>query len=496
MKRILSFLTGLALLVPALVQCSKEYDDSWIKSKFEQIDSKLSNLESNVNSLNSYKTIVDNLQKGKVIDKITDNGDGTFSIYYVGESTPVVIKTVKGDKGDPGTPGDPGAPGDPGKDGVTPEFKIEDGDWFVSYDKGTTWTKLGSASSSESLFFQNVYMDGDVLVLVLIDGTEVRIPLKKEEPATIDDWVGNWKYDAEDIIITKASDERCLINWYDQANATYVQIPIDFVAQTGEMTLSMPENRAIGGNYDSATGTGISYYLNLYTAAGSRVSPDPAQGTLIATFRLNEDKTAATATSADPENFYYFFARPYDWGARKWGSSVFYMYCTDDSQLVKVDGGGETSNVPTIADWEGNWNKEGVSTPATICFYEASGYFMCYAPTSNYNDVGIVFTFNEEDGTWSFVTERNDGYCAYRQVDGAYEYFYFYAQHVDENNQQSYLTITKGDTILKGTMSADKKSITITSGIENCNKVPLYNNTARTWFTLPGNWLGTYTKAE
>ena len=492
MKRILLLIASAALLLPALVQCSKEYDDSWIKSKFDQIDSKLSNLESNVNSLNSYKTIVDNLQKGKVVDRITDNGDGSFSIYYVGESTPVVIKTIKGDKGEPGDPGTPGNDGKDGKDGVTPEFKIEDGDWFVSYDQGATWTKLGSASSSESLFFQNVYVEGDFLVLVLIDGTEVRINLRNEPAPVLEDWLGDWKYDDFNVSITKAGDARVTLNWYDESNAAYVQIPLDFDAETGNMTLSMPNNRAVGGNYDDATGTGLSYYLNLYGADGKRLSPDPAEGTQIATFSLKADKTEAVAAPADA-NFYYFFARPYDWTNRKWGSSVFYMYCTDESKLEKVGGGGgETSSVPTKADWEGDWNKEGVSTPATLTFYEASGYFMCYAPLSNYNDVGFVFTFNEEDGTWSFVTQRNDGYIAYRTgEDGASEYLYFYAQHDSE-----YLSIQKGDTVLKGTMSEDKQTITITSGIENCNKVPLYNNTAKKWFTQPGNWLGTYTRAK
>ena len=475
MKRILSFLTGLALLVPALVQCSKEYDDSWIKSKFEQIDSKLSNLESNVNSLNSYKTIVDNLQKGKVIDKITDNGDGTFSIYYVGESTPVVIKTVKGDKGDPGTPGDPGAPGDPGKDGVTPEFKIEDGDWFVSYDKGTTWTRLGSASSSESLFFKNVYMDGDVLVLVLIDGTEVRIPLKKEEPSTYEDWLGTWSVRGQyDVEIVENGGAPALVFGGEDI------VPLEWDATEGKMLLKMPAD-AVWAEGDLAD------WVLLYNTSNKSVSA--AAGTLMSTLSISEDKNTITLAAADA-TYYYIYIKTYDYAQSKYVESKHYLYL-DNETFTRKQEGGETTGVPTKADWAGNWNKEGVSTPATLCFYEASGYFMCYAPTSNYNDVGFVFTFNEEDGTWSFVTERNDGYCAYRQVDGAYEYFYFYAQH-----DSKYLTIAKGDTILKGTMSADKKTITITSGIENCNKVPLYNDTAKKWFTQPGNWLGTYTKAE
>ena len=477
MKRILSFITGLALLVPALVQCSKEYDDSWIKSKFEQIDSKLSNLESNVNSLNSYKTIVDNLQKGKVIDKITDNGDGSFSIYYVGESTPVVIKTVKGDKGDPGTPSDPG------KDGVTPEFKIEDGDWFVSYDKGTTWTKLGSASSSESLFFKNVYVDGDYLVLVLIDGTEIRLNLKGgEQPAaTYEDWLGTWSVRGQyDVEIVENGGAPALVFGGEDI------VPLEWDAAEGKMLLKMPAD-AVWAEGDLAD------WVLLYNTSNKSVSA--AEGTLMSTLSISEDKNTITLAAADA-TYYYIYIKTYDYAQAKYVNNKHYLYLENETFTRKQEG-GETTGVPTKADWMGNWNKEGVSSPATLCFYEAGGYFMCYAPTSNFNDFGVVFDFNEEDGTWTFsVYEDKNGYAGYRTVDGGYEYFYFYAQQVDESGQQSYLTLTKGATLLKGTLSADKKTITITSGIVNCNKVPLYNQTIKTWFTQPGNWLGTYTKAE
>ena len=34
-----------------------------------------------------------------------------------------------------GATGAPGIPGEDGEDGITPQLKIEDGYWFVSYDK-------------------------------------------------------------------------------------------------------------------------------------------------------------------------------------------------------------------------------------------------------------------------------------------------------------------------------------------------------------------------
>lgn len=86
-----------------------------------------------------------------------------------------------GAPGEPGTPGAPGEPGDPGADGVdgiTPQLKIDGGSWYISYDKGATWTELGVATGiATSDLFSDVHRDGDDLVLELRDGTVYRIPI-------------------------------------------------------------------------------------------------------------------------------------------------------------------------------------------------------------------------------------------------------------------------------------------------------------------------------
>lgn len=48
-----------------------------------------------------------------------------------------------------GQDGKPGEDGQDGKDGITPQFKIEDEYWWVSYDDGTTWEKLGQATGGD-----------------------------------------------------------------------------------------------------------------------------------------------------------------------------------------------------------------------------------------------------------------------------------------------------------------------------------------------------------
>jgi hypothetical protein len=48
-----------------------------------------------------------------------------------------------------GAPGKDGEDGTPGQDGITPQLKIEDGYWYISYDNGSTWTRLSKATGED-----------------------------------------------------------------------------------------------------------------------------------------------------------------------------------------------------------------------------------------------------------------------------------------------------------------------------------------------------------
>lgn len=58
------------------------------------------------------------------------------------EGNKIPVTNGKGEKGDTGESGQDGTDG---ADGKTPQLKIEDGYWYLSYD-GTNWTKLGKAT--------------------------------------------------------------------------------------------------------------------------------------------------------------------------------------------------------------------------------------------------------------------------------------------------------------------------------------------------------------
>lgn len=100
---------------------------------------------------------------------------------------------VDGADGKDGQDGTNGTNGADGKDGVTPQLKIEEGYWYISYDNGATWTELGKAVGEDGQngtngtngkdgqdgdsMFSKVTYDEKNAYLTLADGTVLTIPL-------------------------------------------------------------------------------------------------------------------------------------------------------------------------------------------------------------------------------------------------------------------------------------------------------------------------------
>jgi hypothetical protein len=105
-----------------------------------------------------------------------------------------------GQDGKDGADGKDGTDGQDGKDGITPQLKIEDGYWFISYDNGATWTQLGKATGEDGKdgtdgadgkdgqngtngkdgqdgdsMFQSVTQDENYVYFTLADGTVIKI---------------------------------------------------------------------------------------------------------------------------------------------------------------------------------------------------------------------------------------------------------------------------------------------------------------------------------
>ena len=104
-----------------------------------------------------------------------------------------------GEDGQPGQDGQDGEDGQPGQDGtdgvtpVTPQLKIEDGYWYISYNGGSSWEQLGKATGEDGKdgadgtdgqngadgdsFFRSVdTSNSEYVVFTLADGTEIKLP--------------------------------------------------------------------------------------------------------------------------------------------------------------------------------------------------------------------------------------------------------------------------------------------------------------------------------
>lgn len=106
---------------------------------------------------------------------------------------------VDGTDGKDGENGKDGINGTDGKDGITPQLKIENDYWYISYDNGVTWTQLGKATGEDGQngvngtngtngvdgidgdsFFQGVdTSNDDYVIFTLADGTELVLPRHK-----------------------------------------------------------------------------------------------------------------------------------------------------------------------------------------------------------------------------------------------------------------------------------------------------------------------------
>ncbi|MCQ2199318.1 MAG: DUF4988 domain-containing protein, partial [Paludibacteraceae bacterium] len=65
------------------------------------------------------------------------------------KQTLAILRAIDGANGADGSNGADGINGTNGNDGITPEFKIEDGKWFVSYNNKATWVELGQATGDK-----------------------------------------------------------------------------------------------------------------------------------------------------------------------------------------------------------------------------------------------------------------------------------------------------------------------------------------------------------
>ena len=93
-----------------------------------------------------------------------------------------------------GTDGTNGSNGTNGTNGVTPQLKIENDYWYVSYDNGATWVQLGKATGNDGLngingdsLFREVTIGDGFVIFTLNDGenSQIKLPFVTEAQLTV-----------------------------------------------------------------------------------------------------------------------------------------------------------------------------------------------------------------------------------------------------------------------------------------------------------------------
>ena len=200
MNKILSFFCTAMILL--LASCSKEYDDSSLVNRVDDLENRVTKLEQlcqqmNIN-ISSMQSIVDAMEKNDHVSTVNpiskDNQEIGYTIMFTNGKNITIYHGKDGKNGEDGKDGENGSNGytpnigvkqdfdnvyywtidnewltddkgnkikaspdkssdgqngTNGQDGKTPQLKIENEYWYVSYDNGTSWTQLGKATGND-----------------------------------------------------------------------------------------------------------------------------------------------------------------------------------------------------------------------------------------------------------------------------------------------------------------------------------------------------------
>lgn len=204
MKKIL-----LSICAALLAFCGCQDFDS-LSSRVDDLESRVKYLEELCKDMNGNITVIQAFvaahQDDLYIRSVTEVADGFMITFSDGKTYTLKNgeRGSKGDKGDKGDQGETGATGavpvvsiaydetdggyywtlngeyilNDGKKisalGITPQLKIEDGKWLISYDGGKTWEEVAPAYDQSSSI--EITEDADAVYFTLYDGTQFVIP--------------------------------------------------------------------------------------------------------------------------------------------------------------------------------------------------------------------------------------------------------------------------------------------------------------------------------
>ena len=212
MKKLLAFAALFAVV--ALTSCKYDDDDLWnsvhgLENRVAKLEELCKQMNTNISSL---QTIVTALQNNVYVTGTTplmkDGKEIGYTITF-SKGNPITIYHAKdGQDGEDGiTPtisvkkdtdgvyywtlngefivvdgGKIQAEGKDGTNGTTPQFKIENDYWFVSYNNGANWTQLGKATGEDGIGGDSMFSgvdyetSTDYVIFTLSNGTQIKLP--------------------------------------------------------------------------------------------------------------------------------------------------------------------------------------------------------------------------------------------------------------------------------------------------------------------------------
>ena len=215
MKKLLAFAALFAVV--ALTSCKYDDDDLWnsvhgLENRVAKLEELCKQMNTNISSLQTIVTALQNnvyvtgttplMKDGKEIGyTITFSKGNPITIYHGkdgqdGEDgiTPTIgVKkdtdgvyywTLNGEfiVVDGGKIQAEGKDGTNGTNGTTPQFKIENDYWFVSYNNGANWTQLGKATGEDGIGGDSMFSgvdyetSTDYVIFTLSNGTQIKLP--------------------------------------------------------------------------------------------------------------------------------------------------------------------------------------------------------------------------------------------------------------------------------------------------------------------------------
>ena len=208
MKRLYTLFCIAVMLLVAGCQ----HEDIWDKlndheQRIEQLEKLCRELNSNVEALQTILAAVQANDYVTDVMKVVENGvevgysltfakGGTITIYHgkdgadgTENSAPKVGVKKAADGAYYWTSGDewltndegdmiPATVQDPDGEYVTPQFRVADGQWFVSYDNGNSWREIdGRDDTADSFFADMDFSNSDFVTFTLTDGFVIKVPI-------------------------------------------------------------------------------------------------------------------------------------------------------------------------------------------------------------------------------------------------------------------------------------------------------------------------------